>query len=234
MKRLMAENQLEEILKALPENGTLLEWGVGGSTVWLLERLKPGQRIISIEHHPAWGTDARKEIEAKGLSEKWTIIIVSTGSFAELVNAEPGEELPVGLDLYIHPRHTRAIGVGVDFREIDVYLVDGIARGACLATISKIGRVGAPVFLHDTQRDWYGWAENLLWFEKEIQPAPGDYPASLRMLRVIADPEGARKSQEIPIEAPEVAPETLEVSLAGSQTVANTAGDAVAPVGAAE
>ncbi len=63
--------------------------------------------------------------------------------------------------------------------EIGAVLVDGVARGACLAVARQLVRPGVKVFLHDSDRPWYSWAKKL-WPEGEtIAPEKDDYPRDL-------------------------------------------------------
>lgn len=91
-------------------------------------------------------------------------------------NETPWEQCPAGLQSYTQPKD-------VDLGSIDVFLIDGIARGACLATLAaRLPRKKpAVIFLHDTKRDWYVWAMNL--FDQPwVRFAPDGYPAELARL----------------------------------------------------
>jgi hypothetical protein len=72
--------------------------------------------------------------------------------------ARPEEEMGCGCAKYIQP-------AGIpDWKDIDMVLVDGIARGPCLATLKLYLRKGVTVFLHDYDEEravWYDWAVNM-------------------------------------------------------------------------
>ena len=64
---------------------------------------------------------------------------------------------------------------------VDTILVDGMARGACLA-MAYIKYPDATVFLHDANRDWYDWATSLYPIHEKIEADKGDYPPLLLKL----------------------------------------------------
>lgn len=167
MNCLMAENQRRAILEAIPPHGRMLEWGPGGTTQWLLAHLSADQSIVSVEHSPIWDGPVQG---ACGGHRNWRMIYepVNAGE-----NATRAEEIPADLERYICPP--------VDLASFDVFLIDGIARGACMANVLLHGRAGAVVFIHDAGRTWYRWAiqmgKHRLKDETTIEPEPGGYPA---------------------------------------------------------
>ena len=144
---LMVLPQRQKVLSSIPENGSMLEWGSGGTTIWLLENMEPTQRLVSVEHHGDWA----RRVDA--LSCEYTNYEMRyccadrPGEVGK--NATAFEENPSALDAYINQP---------DIENYDVFLVDGVARGACLMTIYERAKSGAKVLLHDAQRPWYQWA----------------------------------------------------------------------------
>ncbi|TFH67060.1 MAG: hypothetical protein E4G90_00325 [Gemmatimonadales bacterium] len=152
------EGQLQAVLDALPEDGTLLEYGSGASTVWFANRLLPNQHLVSVEHDETWYWKAANQVP-NWEQTKMLFCPATTKQFVELQAGHPARECPVGLSRYI--------GAHVDIDEdsavldADVIFVDGVARGACLAVAAASAKEGCIVFLHDAQRNWYGWASAL-------------------------------------------------------------------------
>lgn len=170
MRCLMAHNQREALIEALPEDGLILEWGSGGTTKWLLEHMSPSQQLMTVEHDGRWVRELR---QAVGDDPRWSLRhCPPSGSIG--TNATPWVECPVNLDEYLIPP--------VSMAEVDVFLIDGPARGACLMHVLMAGREGARVFLHDAQRPWYEWAKAIgrnagrIIEETEIEADDGDYP----------------------------------------------------------
>lgn len=176
MRCLMSENQRQAILSAIPASGRMLEWGSGGSTLWLADRINPAQSIISVEHEPEW---AREVAGAIGKRTNWNLIL-ARGALEVGRNATQWEECPAGLGAYIDP------GISGSLRAIDVFLIDGVARGACLMNVLLKAMPGAVIFVHDTQRDWYEWAiatgAGRILSRERIDPTPGDYPSVMTKL----------------------------------------------------
>ena len=122
----------EVILSRLPENGHMLEWGAGGSTLWFREHLKEGQHLTTIEHNATWA----KRIGGCLLFE--TDLPIAS----QKAEIHPGGEPPY---LWSH-----------DFvAGYDVIVVDGVLRNACLHRATALLNPGGHIFLHDAQRDWY-------------------------------------------------------------------------------
>lgn len=121
------------IAAAVPEGGKMLEWGSGNSTAWFRANL-PDATVVSVEHHPKWA-------ERVGSDRHFPVDVGR--------NATIGEERWKGnITPYITTAH--------DGAPWDVILVDGVLRNLCmLSSVPYLNPVGV-LFLHDSQRDWYG------------------------------------------------------------------------------
>ncbi len=155
----------------------MLEWGPGGTTRWLLDHFTPDQRLVSVEHSDNWEGPVR---DACRHFANWRLIFAAgrdAPAAAISANATPAEENPVGLEHYVCPLET------VPLKQFDVFLVDGIARAACLMNVLLNARPGARVWLHDVQRDWYGWcflaASGRFTDPQTVLHHGDDYPAKL-------------------------------------------------------
>lgn len=150
------------ILELLPEEGTLVEWGCGGSTVYFLDNLKEGQTLVTIEHRKDWYDSISNQIKNHPNLDSHVFLFVPS----DIPNnhfAKPEEETPCGLADYICP--------DVDLIEQgDVFFVNGVARGAVVAFLSRRARQDAHVILHDfnSRVDWYGWAVPC--FDYSVEP----------------------------------------------------------------
>ena len=167
---LMARNQANAIVESI--NKEMLEWGSGGTTIYMLQRLKDGQRLTSIEHHPEWAgkvVDAAKKVLTEEQYARWDYRLIEGGSVGQ--NATPFEECPAGLSEYI--------GGAGDIAKYDTILVDGVARGACLATVACKAGLSTTVYLHDAERPWYQWAQALFFTGSAIPADEGEYPPLL-------------------------------------------------------
>src|SRR5687767_340945 len=95
----MADNQRRALLDALPPAGAMLEWGAGGTTRWLLERMTEGQRLTTVEHDRDW---AQKVASNCGTFPNWTILHKPATQVVGN-NAQHWEECPAGLTDYVCP-----------------------------------------------------------------------------------------------------------------------------------
>lgn len=139
-----------KILQSLPPDAHVVEYGCGGSTVWLSERLQPPQRLDSIEHNLDWFMrvhDVVKHVPFITMHLHSPMLPLERYRFAQ-----PEEEMPAGLTQYLNP--------GVNWSDVSLVTVDGVARSAVLARLPYFLKSGTTVLLHDyADRElWYDWA----------------------------------------------------------------------------
>lgn len=151
-----------------PRGINMVEWGSGGSTVMFAPYFTKG-RFVSIEHNMDWFVKVTGELNAFG-AEGEEFLKNCIYCYAQpLVDIRfygygvPYEENPCFAARYINPKIE-----GVDIWDSDVYFVDGICRGAVLATIASMASLGRDpvIFVHDyfgaeERGPWYEWAANL-------------------------------------------------------------------------
>lgn len=170
-------DHLQLILDSCEENGTILEFGSGGSTRWFSENMQEGQNLVSIEHDKDWWNLVIAEVGTK--KNTFVVLFERDEPFIHRSYGTPIRENPCFLQKYI------ASDLIVNtLRKASVVFVDGVARSACLAMSAWYCKPGTHVFIHDTPpRNWYDWP--LRFFEKRIvhEPAFG-HPHSLTELVV--------------------------------------------------
>lgn len=159
----MMPDEIEAVIeqvKALPEEGLMVEWGSGGSTCRWLETLKPTQKLISIESDIQWYNvvkeAANREFDCDNFEFLYRPELLSAGR----ESGQLSEELPYWLDRYINP--------GDHAYDADLYFVDGIARAACIAGIAIKHKKPDPVILvHDFtgRASAYNWIVQYFRFE---------------------------------------------------------------------
>lgn len=150
---LMTEAEPSYIFSRVPENGTLVEWGCGGSTVFFLDNLKENQYFITIEHNKAWYDKMVDRVKDHPNKDRHVFLFIPPHEIPNNYYARPEEEMPCGLGEYICP--------DMDIiTTADVFLVDGIARGPIAAFLSRKVKSGAEVIIHDYKgrENWYDWA----------------------------------------------------------------------------
>lgn len=160
---LMTEAEPVYIHGLLPDNGILVEWGCGGSTVYFLDHLKDEQYLVSIEHNKQWYDKISEKIKDHPNIDRHIFLYIPS----EVPNphyARPEEDMGCGLAEYICPDLSI-------IETADVFLVDGIGRGPTAAFLSKKAKQDAHVIIHDYQgrETWYGWASNC--FDHQVSPA---------------------------------------------------------------
>jgi hypothetical protein len=159
---LMVEEEPTYIHGLLPDDGTLVEWGCGGSTIYFLDNLKENQYLVSIEHNKQWYDKISNLIETHPNIDRHVFLYIPS----ELPNnhyARPEEDMGCGLTEYICP--------DIDIiQSADVFLVDGIGRGPTAAFLARKAKQDAHVIIHDYQgRElWYDWASNC--FDYKVTP----------------------------------------------------------------
>jgi hypothetical protein len=164
----MPLNQRKVIAEAI-DGKRYVEWGVGGTTVWLAQNSSP-KWGRSIEHDADWfGLLYSEFVVAGKIGCDWK---VRPAPCTPGQNATIGEEQADDADDYVQ----------AGFRaDADVYLIDGVVRGDCLRALVATGRP-MTVFIHDTQRDWYDDAIAKAidaGFTRTDYPEGEDYPGCL-------------------------------------------------------
>lgn len=161
----MPLNQRKVIAEAI-EGKRYVEWGVGGTTLWLTRHATPLD-AFSIESDGVWFD--RIEAEIPDTSHAWSTACVPCTAGQ---NATIGEEQSSDAKWYISAGASSIA---------DVYLIDGVVRSNCLRALVATGRP-MTVFIHDTQRDWYddAIAEAIdAGFARTDYPEGDDYPGCL-------------------------------------------------------
>lgn len=123
----------------------ILEWGCGGSTLWMaMMNLKA--QILSIEHDRQWVARAQTVMDA--------LVMGCPLDFNRLLRIRSSSK-PQG-DPYV--KH-----VDIErFAPYDLIFIDGHERPACLAASYDLLAPGGVVFLHDSQRAEYAYAKEKL------------------------------------------------------------------------
>ncbi len=132
----LAQPAIEFLDRALPRDGSGLEWGSGRSTKWFGERLA---RLISVEMSADWFETVRRKIaDTPGIDLRYVPI--------EHPEHEPTRPRYDPLPRYV------SIANDVDSGSLDFALVDGHYRQACvLAALAKL-RPGGLLAIDNT--DW--------------------------------------------------------------------------------
>jgi SAM-dependent methyltransferase len=142
MRIIFGQAHREAVLKKLTPGCRLLEWGSGGSTLWLADRLPVGATLTSIDHDPEWHSRVKERI---GHRDNVRLLLrPANGPLGR--NATIEEENSTYLQDYIQ---------AVDGELFDVILVDGVARVSCMQQATKLLAPNGTLFLHDAHRPWY-------------------------------------------------------------------------------
>ena len=94
----MQPDEPDYIYGLIPDEGTLVEWGCGGSTVYFLDHLKPGQILISIEHNRQWYDKISELIKNHPNIEQHVFLFIPPDGISNPYYARPEEEMPCGLE----------------------------------------------------------------------------------------------------------------------------------------
>jgi len=153
MRCLMGLKHRERLISFLPSGGRMLEWGAGGSTVWLAQNLPEAATLTSVEHDREWFYEVSNHLGNGGRGRRDNVRLLLREPTGPLgTNATAAEDDPANLQPFIN---------AVDSERFDVILVDGYARGACLDKARALLNPGGVVVLHDAQREWYDHGKSL-------------------------------------------------------------------------
>jgi hypothetical protein len=146
-------NCIVNFIKSMPENGLMVEWGCGGSTLKWIETLSKNQKLISIEHNVEWYNKVKNAIHinfSPNVVDNFTFIHQQPQTEYIHGYGAPSEENPVGLAKYICPTN--------NIYDADIYLIDGIARSTiALSVFLQRRKKNSIVLIHDFawRPEWY-------------------------------------------------------------------------------
>lgn len=139
----MMPDEVDYVVNAiqdLPDDGLMVEWGSGGSTLHWLKTLRPTQKLYSIEHNPDWAQKVADR--AKEYSNFRLYFTDVSSKYHNHTYGSVDEENPFNTANYVCPS-TRIYNA-------DLYLIDGIARGACLAgVLLNRKKQNSVILMHD-------------------------------------------------------------------------------------
>lgn len=150
------------LISELPIDGSITEWGCGGSTCHWLSALQDTQKLITIEHKHEWYVKVKRAILEKygELPSNFEFNCIRD-QYLDHGYGSPVEEMPMGTAAYINPNDAAF--------NANIYFIDGIARAACALTVLLKHKKENPVILiHDyvSRESWYDWATQF--FDVEI------------------------------------------------------------------
>ena len=141
----------------------MLEWGSGGSTQMFLDHPGIGS-LTSVEHNEEWYNKVTEALKDNPKRSHLDYLFIPPKAELRFYGyGVPTEESPCFNSEYINPQ--KAFD-DLDPWSKDIYLIDGISRGACLATVYAKARLrdqNVLVFIHDYKgrEEWYDWATSL-------------------------------------------------------------------------
>lgn len=148
-----------------PTNGKFVEWGSGGSTLLFLGMMTGERRMISIEHNKEWFDKVSEAIKDHPNRDKLLYLYIPPSISLDFYGYGVASEENACYNLnYINPELALYKKNNITIFDANAFLVDGISRGACMATIFSLARNNqASVFLHDYvgREAWYNWAVSL-------------------------------------------------------------------------
>lgn len=148
----MAESFAWAIADAIPDNGVIMEWGSGGSTIYWINESRAAE-VLSIEHDRDWYGRVHR-------AKKNPDVRFEFACTNDVVEYTRGSWLPVDT--------------------ADVILIDGIERKLSTAYAATVAKEGCRLFLHDSEDPRYDWILKFMedhpdWaFVREHTPLPED------------------------------------------------------------
>lgn len=141
-----AAARVEEHLTALGGRARVFEYGSGASSVWLARR---AAQVTSVEHHAGFAALVRELAREAGVAERLELLEVAPVPSAapRVPSGRRGEQ---GLDYLDYVRALDRVP-----GDLDLVVVDGRARAACVEAAARRLAPGGLVLLDDSQRPRY-------------------------------------------------------------------------------
>ena len=154
---------LDYLQQHLSRDATVLEYGSGGSTLWLAKR---AGTVTTVEHDATWHSMVEQELQRHSL-HNCTILLrppEPIGAISGSDNRYPSARMEGSFRAYVQVAETFADG------SLDVVLVDGRSREACLQAAASKLKPGGILMLDDSYRGRYNAAMRQLdnWPRKEF------------------------------------------------------------------
>lgn len=134
--------------KHLQKNSIVLEYGVGGSTIFFLRKY---QRLVSIEHDEQWLRKATKAATKKNIIKKWKWILKKPAKNSKAKNQKKFQKCADPLFLQSYAKAAEIFKDG----SFDCIMIDGLARDACFIHAHKKLKKGGILVLDDSERDYF-------------------------------------------------------------------------------
>lgn len=175
-----AAAEVDRHLAAFDGRARVLEYGSGASSVWLARR---AAHVWSVEHEPGWARVVRSLAADAGVGDRLTLLEVPPEA-SDAPRVPSGRRGERGRD---YARYVAAADL-VPAR-VDLVVVDGRARTACLEVAARRLAPGGLVLFDDSQRPRYaaGLASCGLVVRRHRGWAPSlPYPRESAVLRLPA------------------------------------------------
>ena len=143
----LSKTVLKNISRRINQQSVVFEWGSGGSTIYLAQRVK---NVISIENNLEW-YNKLIEIIPKNVELRYLPADSETGD--DFLN--PDAYTSCSRIYYGKIFKKYALCINEYDYLFDFIIVDGRARISCLKQASEKVRAGGTIMLHDSQRDYY-------------------------------------------------------------------------------
>lgn len=150
---------LQYLERRLPREAVVFEWGGGGSTLWLSRR---AAAITTVEHDRSWHALLQERLRER-CGAKSTVLLVEPEQEEATVRApaEPVVWYSSARAAGSFERYVRAID-GVPDASLDLVVVDGRSRVACVLHAASKLRPGGLLMLDDSYRPRYERAKRAL------------------------------------------------------------------------
>jgi hypothetical protein len=136
---------IDAVQRALPPNASVLEFGGGGSTLWLHDL---GADVTCVEHDPDW-----LERLQKALPADVRLVLREPQATGSIQSARPQDSY---FDEYV------AVACDIPDGSLDLVIIDGRARVACgMAAALKVKPGGLLLLDDSTRPDYAGLLEHL-------------------------------------------------------------------------
>jgi hypothetical protein len=162
MNILLSDEEKEVLRSAvmgLPDDAAIVEYGSGGSTLFLAEHLRGRQELVTIEHTEKWFDFVETELRRLPIEQALRVyqLFHPVEYIVNIHYSTPAEESAPGCHEYLWPHEI------ADWSHIQMVFIDGIVRGSVLALTRYRCLPTTRIFLHDYigREHWYGWVVKL-------------------------------------------------------------------------
>lgn len=153
-------SEIQSIIQFTKTNKNFLAFGLNGMALYLLKHLDETQSLTTYEYGPPFGNFNEFKKKNNIPDSRFIIHDLCKDNNGD-INHKLIESLNKSYGGFIeeyHPQIMFELYSKINYKQYDVFIINGFARGFLIWLIKKFANKGSIILLNNSDRDWYDWA----------------------------------------------------------------------------